>query len=91
MVAIYNIKSKIKCTEFKRVYTIVDAILPRFIETMFAFDIDFEITSINEHRDNAIISVHYNEEDRQQICEFFTVAANQYCKEFDIITVKGVL
>ena len=91
MVAIYNIKSKIKCTEFKRVYTTIDAILPKFIETMFAFDIDFEITSINEHRDHVIICVHSNEEDRQQICQFFTVAAKEYCREFDIITVDGVL
>lgn len=91
MVAIYNIKSKIKCTEFKRVYTIIDAILPKIIEAMFAFDIDFEITSINEHRDNVIICVHYDEKDRQQICEFFTVAAKEYCKEFDIVTTNGVL
>ena len=91
MVAVYNIKSKIKCTEFKRIYTTIDAILPRLIETMFAFDMDFEVTSINEHRDGAIISVHYNEEDRQKICEFFTVAAKDYCKEFDIITITGVL
>ena len=91
MVAVYNIKSKIKCTEFKRVYTVVDAILPKLIETMFAFDIDFEVTAINEHRDSAIISVHYNEEDRRQICEFFAATAKQYCKEFDIIAIQGVL
>lgn len=91
MVAIYNIKSKVKYTEFKRIYTTIDAILPKFIETMFTFDIDFEITSISEHRDNAIICVHYDEKDRQQICEFFTVSAKEYCREFDIITIQGVL
>jgi hypothetical protein len=91
MVAVYNIKSKIKYTEFKRIYTIVDAVLPKLIETMFAFDIDFEVSSINEYQNSAIINVHYNEEDRQQICEFFTVMTKEYCKEFDIITITGVL
>lgn len=91
MVAIYNIKSKVKCTEFKRIYTTVDAILPKFIETMFAFDIDFEITSINEHRDDVIIHIHYDEKDRQQIYKFFMVMAKKYRQEFDIIAIEGAL
>ena len=91
MVATYKIQSRIKCTEFKRVYMIVDAILPQLINAMCDKNMDFEINSISNHRDSLTISVHYDEADMPELCELFTLITRGISEEFEVIAMKGVL
>ena len=92
MVATYKIQSKITINKnYDCVYKSVDAILPKLINSLYAEDYDFEITAIDENKNTVIIQVYYEYDKRQELCQIFSVCANAWVKDYDIIVVQGVL
>lgn len=91
MRATYNIQSKMKCTEFKRVYMVVDAILPQLIDTMCDRNMDFEVNSISDHRDSLMFSVYYDEAGARELCELFALITREISKDFEVLVIQGVL
>ena len=92
MVAIYEIQSKITMDkDYNCTYKSIDAVLPKLIDLLYAWDYDFEITAIDENKNLVIIQVYYEYDKRQDICQLFTTCTKQFCEHFNIIATQGVL
>ena len=92
MVAIYKIQSKITIDkDYNCTYKSIDAILPRLINLLYAWDYDFEITAVDENKNLVIIQVYYEYEKRQDMCQLFTTCIKEFCEYFDVIATQGVL